>query len=54
MAELYIKKVGDTIVGYAYGDESVSQALLMDDWCYDTPEEAKAAWERYFEEKKYG
>ena len=31
MAKLYIKKSGDTIVGYAYGDEWVAQALFMDD-----------------------
>lgn len=29
MAELYIKKSGDMIVGYAYGDEWVAQALFM-------------------------
>lgn len=31
---------------YAYGDEWVAQALLMNDIQYDTPEEAKAAWEK--------
>ena len=50
MAKLYIKKSGDTIVGYAYGDEWVAQALFMDDWCYDTPREAKAAWKRHLRE----
>lgn len=50
MAKLYVKKNGDIIVGYAYGDEWVAQALLVDDWCYATPEDAKKAWERYLKE----
>lgn len=33
------------IVGYAYGEPWVQQALLMGDLCFDTPEAAKAAWE---------
>lgn len=50
MAELYtmMRENPDgtqTIVGYAYGDEWVSQALLMDDIRFDTPEEAKKWWE---------
>lgn len=45
-----MSKNGDTIVGYAYGEEWAIQALFMDDWCYDTPEEAKKAWERYLKE----
>ncbi len=32
-----------TIDGYAYGEEWVSQALLMDDWKYPTEEEAREA-----------
>ena len=56
MAEMYIKYDGDKLVGYAYGDEWVSQALFMDDWCYKTQEEAVKAWERYLKtkEKKNG
>lgn len=47
----YIKgEKGNLIVtGYAYGEEWVEQALLMDDIKFKTPEEAKAWWER-----KYG
>ena len=37
-------------MGYAYGDEWVAQALMMNDWQYDTPEEAKAAWEKFVKE----
>lgn len=36
---------GDRIVGYAYGEPWVQQALLMGDLCFGTPEAAKAAWE---------
>lgn len=46
MPELYIKYRGDTPVKYAYGEEWVATALYMDDYGFDTPEEAKAAWER--------
>ena len=54
MAELYTLYREDENgammpVGYAYGDEWVSQALLMDDWKYDTPEAAKSAWEAWKE-----
>lgn len=52
MPELYIKYEGDTPVAYAYGDEWVAMALYMDDIGYDTPEEAKSAWERW--ERKHG
>lgn len=38
-----------TIDGYAYGEEWVSQALLMGDWKYPTEEEARDAWRRYKE-----
>jgi hypothetical protein len=48
MAELYIMYHGETPVKYAYGDEWVAQALLMDAIGYDTPEEAKAAWEKEY------
>ena len=47
MPELYIKYEGDTPVAYAYGEEWVAMALYMDDIGYDTPEEAKSAWESY-------
>lgn len=36
---------GDRIVGYAYGEPWVQQALLMGDLCFGTPEAAKAAYE---------
>jgi len=48
MAELYIMYRDDVPVKYAYGDEWVEQALLMDDIGYDTPEEAKEAWEQEY------
>ena len=44
--QLYIKYRGERPAKYAYGPEWVSMALYMDDIGYDTPEEAKAAWER--------
>lgn len=46
----YIKdENGNLIVnGYAYGEEWVSQALLMDDIKFKTPEEAKAWWDREY------
>ena len=47
MPEMYVKYDGDTPVAYAYGEEWVSMALFMDDIGYPTPEEAKAAWERW-------
>lgn len=34
------------IEGYAYGPEWVSMAMYMDDLIFDTPEEAKAWWEK--------
>ena len=38
---------GENIVdGYAYGPPWVSQALLMDDIKFRTPEEARAWWEK--------
>lgn len=37
------------VYGYAWGDPWVEQALLMDDIIFNTPEEAKAWWD-----KKYG
>lgn len=35
-------------VGYAYGAPWVAQALLMGDISFDTPEEAKAWWEKNY------
>lgn len=50
MPELYVKYQDDKPIAYAYGEEWVAMALYMDDIGYDTPEEAKAAWEREQEE----
>lgn len=36
------------VLGYAYGDPWVAQALLMDDMKFDTPEEAKEWWEKNY------
>ena len=52
MPELYVKYIGEKEVKYAYGDPWVAQALFMDDWQYDTPTEAIAAWERYCKRQK--
>ena len=43
---LFVKYEGGKIVGYAYGEEWVAAAMYVDDICYPTPEEAKAAWEK--------
>ena len=41
---------GETeIIGYAYGEPWVAQALYMDDMKFDTPEEAKAWWEKNYD-----
>lgn len=34
--------------GYAYGAPWVAQALMMDDIKFDTPEAAKAWWEKNY------
>ena len=52
MPEMYVMYRDGVPVGYAYGDEWVSQALLMDDWRYDTEEEAIQAWERYLKSQE--
>lgn len=54
MPEMYVMKRDGVPVGYAYGDPWVSQALLMNDWQFDTPEETIKAWDRYVksQEKK--
>ena len=44
--KMYIRIKDDIPVAYAYGEPWVAQALFMGDIGYDTPEEAKAAWER--------
>ena len=36
------------VLGYAYGEPWVSQALLMGDISFDTPEEAKEWWEKSY------
>ena len=45
----YLKDKDGTVVidGYAYGEEWVSQALLMGDWKYPTEEEAREAWRKW-------
>lgn len=35
-------------IGYAYGAPWVSQALLMGDISFDTPEKAKEWWEKSY------
>ncbi len=42
--EMYVLYHGETPVAYRYGEPWVSQQLLMEGG-YDTPEEAKRAWE---------
>ena len=49
---LYKMQRGNEILGYAYGEDWVAQALYMDDMRYSTPEEAKAAWEEYKAQQK--
>ena len=36
------------ILGYAYGEPWVAQALWMDDIIFDTPEKAKKWWEKNY------
>ena len=38
----------EEIVGYAYGDEWVAQAMYMDDLKFKTPEEAVVWWEKNY------
>ncbi|MBO5970729.1 MAG: hypothetical protein J6S14_19825 [Clostridia bacterium] len=35
-------------IGYAYGDPWVSQALMMGDMKFKTPEAAKEWWEKHY------
>lgn len=52
MAEqMYVLYHGETPVAYRYGEEWVSQELLMEGG-FKTEEEAIAAWERYKENRK--
>ena len=44
---MYVKYDNGKPVGYAYGESWVAQALLMDDWKYDTPDDAVRAWAIY-------
>jgi hypothetical protein len=46
----YVQEKDGTIrpIGYAYGKPWVEQALLMGDMSFDTPEEAKAWWEKNY------
>ena len=37
-----------TIIGYAYGEPWVEQALFMDDIRFETPDKAKAWWEKNY------
>ena len=47
--EMHIKKEdGTETVRYAYGLPWIAQALYMDDIYFDTPEAAKAWWEKEF------
>ena len=43
MAEMYVLYHGDTPVAYRFGEEWVSQQLLMEGG-YPTPEKAFEAW----------
>ena len=53
MAKLYMDIVlredgKEEVIGYAYGDEWVAQALAMSDIRFDTEEEARAWWEKNY------
>ena len=51
MAEqMYVLYRGETPVAYRYGEEWVSQELLMEGG-FKTEEEAIAAWEKYKESR---
>ena len=39
-------------VGYAYGYEWVGWALYMDDFKCSTPEQAKAVWEKWKQDRE--
>lgn len=46
----YIQRKDGTseVVGYAYGEEWVAQALYMNDIQFKTPEEAKEWWDKNY------
>ena len=46
----YVQEEDGTLrpIGYAYGAPWVQQALLMGDMSFDTPEEAKAWWDKNY------
>ena len=47
--EYEMKADGSIIpIGYAYGDPWVSQALMMGDMKFQTPEAAKKYWEKHY------
>ena len=46
--QMYIKKTEGRPNKYAYGEDWIEQALLMDDIQFDTEEEAIAWWEKYY------
>jgi len=54
MANLYTRynAFGDTpgAPKYAYGDSWVAMALFMDDVKFDTPEEARAWWDKFLKD----
>lgn len=51
--QMYIKKTEGRPNKYAYGEDWIEQALLMDDIQFDTEEEAIAWWEKYYGRKKF-
>lgn len=52
--QLYVSYRGDKIDGYTYGEEWVAMALYCGDMKYPTPEEAKAAWVKWKEDRSNG
>lgn len=47
--EYEVKEDGSIVpIGYAYGDPWVSQALMMGDMKFKTPEAAKEYWEKHY------
>lgn len=52
MPEMYVMYRDGVPTGYAYGDSWIAQALFMDDWRYETEEEAIQAWKRFEEQER--
>jgi hypothetical protein len=52
--ELFVKYVDGEPVAYAYGEKWVAMALYMDDIGFDTPREAREAWEKMKKDNKNG